>query len=98
MKTAAEDEAYRVANMTADMRLQLQIHLHDAEIEATTCSLAHMERLTLQLERGIYGITSNAQKQLKKEFSICMIEFEAWWNPISILALQKNIEQGVIHF
>jgi len=36
MKTAAEEEAYGAVNMTADKRLQFQVCLSDAEIEATT--------------------------------------------------------------
>jgi len=40
MKTAAEDEVYGVANMTADKQLQFQICLSDAETDATTWSLA----------------------------------------------------------
>jgi len=77
-KTAAEHEAYGAANMTAIKRLQFRIHLSDAETEATTWSLADTEHVTNQLEREIYGITSNEQMRFKTEFSICMIEFEAW--------------------
>jgi len=84
--------------MPADKRLQFQNCLSDAEIEATTWSLADMECVTIQLDREIYGITSNKQKQLKKEFSIRMIEFEAWWETIRIQALWKTIEQRIIHF
>jgi len=98
MKTAAEDEAYGAANITADKRLQFQVRLSDAETEATTWSLAYMERVTNQLEREIYGITSNEQEQFKTEFSIRLIEFEAWREIIGIEALQKTIEQHVIHF
>ena len=98
MKTAAEDEVYGAANMTADKRLQFQIRLSDAETDATTWSLADTERVTNQLEREIYGITSNEQKRFKKEFSIRMIEFEAWWETLGIQALRKTIEQRVIHF
>jgi len=98
MKTAAEDEVYGAANMTADKRLQFRIRLSDAETDATTWSLADTERVTNQLEREIYGITSNEQKRLKKEFSIRIIEFEAWWEPIGIQALWRTIEQRVIHF
>jgi hypothetical protein len=36
MKTAAEDEVYGAANMTADKPLQFQICLSDAEKDATT--------------------------------------------------------------
>ena len=32
------------------------------------------------------------------EFCIHMIEFEAWWETIGVQALQKTIEQRVIHF
>jgi hypothetical protein len=60
--------------------------------------LANTERVTHQLEREIDGITSNEQKRFKQEFSIRKIEFEAWWETIGIQALQKTIEQRVIHF
>jgi hypothetical protein len=98
MKAAAEDDAYRVANMTADNRLQFQIRLSDTETEATTWSLADTEQVTNQLEREIYGITSNEQKRFQTEFSISLIEFEAWWETIGIQAYRKSIEQQVIHF
>jgi len=38
MKSAAEDETYRAANMTTYKQLQFQIHLADAETEVTTWS------------------------------------------------------------
>jgi len=98
MKTAVEDEAYWAANMTADKRLPFQVRLSDAESEATTWSLADPERVTNQLEREIYGITSNEQKRFKTEISICLIEFEAWWETIRIQALRRTTEQHVIHF
>jgi len=98
MKTAAEDEAYGAANMTADKRLSFQICLSDAEMEATTWTLADTARVTNQLESEIYGITSNEQNRLKKEFPIDMIEFESWWETIGIQALRKTIEQHMIHF
>jgi hypothetical protein len=98
MKTEAEDEIYGAANMTADKRLQFQIRLSDAETDATTWSLAGTERVTNQLEREIYSITSNEQNRFKKEFSIPMIEFEAWRETIGIQTLRKTIEQRVIHF
>jgi len=97
-KTAANDKAYGAANITANKRLQFRIRLSDAETEATTWSFADMACVTNQLEREIYGITSNEQMWFKKEFSIHMIEFEACWETIGIQVLQKTIEQGVIHF
>jgi hypothetical protein len=57
-----------------------------------------MESITNELERVIHGIISNEQKQLKNEFSIYMIEYEAWWETICIQVLLKTIEQRVIHF
>jgi len=84
--------------MTTDKRLQFQIRLSDAEAEATTWSLAGTARVTNQLEREMYGITSNEQKQFKMEFSIRLIEFDAWWETIGIQALRKTIEQCVIYF
>jgi hypothetical protein len=43
METDPEDKTYRVANMTANMRLQFQIRLSDVETDATTWSLADTE-------------------------------------------------------
>jgi len=66
MKTAAEEEVYGVANMTADKRVEFQVCLFSAETEATTWSIADMDYIENQLEREIYGITSNEQMQVKK--------------------------------
>jgi hypothetical protein len=63
-----------------------------------TWSLADMERVTNQLEREIYGITLNAQKWFKMEFSSRLIEFETWCETIGIQALRRTIGQRVIHF
>jgi hypothetical protein len=98
MKTATKDKAYGAANMTADEQLPFQICLSEAESDATTWSLADTEPVTNQMEREIYGVTSNEQKRLKTEFSIRLIKFEAWWETICIQALRKTIEQCVIHF
>ena len=97
-EAATEDEAYRAANITPDKRLQFQILLSDAETAATTWSLADTESVTNQLVRKIDGITLNEQMQFKQEFSLRLIEFEAWWKAIGIEALQKTIQQHVIHF
>jgi len=97
MRTAAKDEAYGAANMTTHKRLHFQIHLSDAETEATTWSSADMERVTNQLEREICGISSNEQKRFRKELSIHLIKFEAWWETVRVQALRKTIEQQVIH-
>jgi len=78
LKTAAKAEAYGAANMYADKRLQFQNHRSNAETEVTTWSLAGTERVTDQQETEIFGITSNEQKWFKEEFSIRLIEFEAW--------------------
>ena len=58
MKTAAEEEAYWAVNMTADKRVQFQVCLSDAEIEATIWNIADMDHVVNQLERDIYDITS----------------------------------------
>jgi len=57
----AEDEAYRVANMTADKQLQFQNRLSNAKTDATSWSLADTELVTIQLEKEMYGITPNEQ-------------------------------------
>jgi len=84
--------------MTADMWLQFWISLSDAETDATTWSMVDAEWVTTQLEREIHGIISNELKRFKKEFSICLIKFEAWWETICIQALRKTIEHCVINF
>jgi len=78
MKTAAKDEAYRVANMTPDMQMQFQNRLSDVEKEATMWRLADVDHVTLQLKREIFAITSIEQKWFKMEITIRVIEFEAW--------------------
>jgi len=98
MKSAAEEESYMAANMATNKQLQFQNHLSNAQKEATTLSLADSERVTMQLEKVIYGITSNGQKLFNKGFCIRLIQFEAWLGTISIQSLRKTIEQGVIHF
>ena len=98
LKTAAEDKAYGVENLTAEKRPKIHIHPSNAETETTTSSLAVTEHVTILLEREIYSITSNEQKSFKKESSIHMIKFEAWWEKIGIQALGITIEQPVIHF
>jgi hypothetical protein len=75
--TAAEDEASGAANITADKRLQFQLRVSDAETDATTWTFADTEHVAIQLEREIYGITSNEQKRFRTEISIPLIEFEA---------------------
>jgi hypothetical protein len=97
MKTAAEEEVYGAVNIAADKRVEFQVRLSDAETEATTWSIVDMDRIVRQLEREIYGITSNEQMRFKKEFSIRLIEFEPWWQAIGVQELRKTIEQRVIH-
>ena len=77
-KTAGADENHRVANMTTDKHAQFQVPLSNAETEATTGSITDMDCIVNQLEREIYGITSNKQMQFKNKFSICLIKFEVW--------------------
>ena len=84
--------------MTADNRLQFPIRISDAATQAMTSSLADTERVTIQLEREIYGITLNVQRGFEKESSIRMIEFEVWCETIGIQELRETIEQRIIHF
>jgi hypothetical protein len=50
LKTTAEDEAYRATIRTTNKRLQLKIHLADADIEDTTWSFTNPECVTRLLE------------------------------------------------
>jgi len=77
MKAAAEEEAYGAVNMTADKRVQFEVCLSDADMEATTWSIADTDCVVNQLERKIYGITFKDQMRFRKEFSIHLVEFEA---------------------
>jgi len=98
MMTAAEEEAYGAVNMTADKRVQFQVCLSDAEIEATTRSISDTDRVVNQLERETYGIPAKDQMRFTKEFSIRLGEFEAWWQAIGVRELRKTIESRLIHF
>jgi hypothetical protein len=92
-KIAAKDEDSSVATTTAYERLRFQMCESNAETEATTWSLADMEIFTIQLEREIYGFTSNEQKRFKKDFSVHLIEFQARCETIHIQVLWETIEQ-----
>ena len=97
MTTAAEEEVYEAANMTANKRVKFQIRLSDAETEATSLSIADTDRIANQLEREIYGVTSNEQMCFKMEFCIRLIAFEACWQAIGVQELRRTIKQRVIH-
>jgi len=98
IKTAAKEEVYGAVNMTAGNHVEFQVHLSNAETEATTWSLVDIDRIVSQLEREINGITSNEQIRFKQELCIHLIEFDARWQAIGVQKLRKTIEQHVIHF
>jgi len=98
VKTAAEEEAYGAVNMIPDKCVQFQVCLSNAEFEATTWSITDRDCVVNQLNREIYGITSKDQMQFTKEFSIHLIEFEAWWQAIGVQELRKTFQQREIHF
>jgi len=84
--------------MTADKHLEFQVPLSDAGTEATTWSIAYTDRIVSQVPSEIYGITSKEQMQFKKDLSICVIEFEAWWQAIGCPEVLNTIQTGAIHF
>jgi len=49
MITAADEEAYEVATMTADKHVESQVRLLDAGIEATTWSITDTDHIANQL-------------------------------------------------
>jgi len=89
MKTAAEEEVHGAANKTADKRVEFQVRLSHADTGATTLIIADTDRIANQLEREIHGVTSNEQMRYQKEFSMRLIEFEAWWQEIGVQELRK---------
>jgi len=98
MTSPADEESNKAVNMNADKRVQCLVRPSDVETEATTWRIADADRVVNQLEREIYGITSKGQIPVKKEFSIRVVDFEAWWQEINIQELQKAIEQRRLHF
>jgi len=98
MKTAAEEESYGAVNMTADKRVQFQVCLFNAEIEATTWSIADTDHVVNLVEREIYDITLKGQIGFTKESSIHMVQSEAWVQKIGVQELRKRIQQHEIHF
>jgi len=53
MKTAAEEEVHRAANMTINRHVEFQVHLSDTETEATTSSIADTNHVVKQLQRDL---------------------------------------------
>jgi hypothetical protein len=98
MNTYAEEAAYGVVNMTSDKHVQFRICLSEAGIEATTLSMADTDRIVIQPEREIHGITFNHQMRYTKEFSILLVQCISWWPGIGIQELWKMITQRVILF
>jgi len=90
LKTAAEEDVYDAANMTADKGVKFQVRPSDAETDTTALSIANMDCIANQLEREIDGITSNEQMCLKKKLFIRLIQFEAWGKAIGVQELQRN--------
>jgi hypothetical protein len=98
MKRSADDEAYRAVHTTTIKLMQWQICLSDAEFEPTTWSSVDKDCFVHQVAREIYCITSKDPTRLTKQFSICLVEFEAGWQVIGIQELQTTIVLRVINF
>jgi len=73
MRNAAEKQVYGVVNIRADKRMEFQVHLSDAETQATTWSITDRNYIVSQLQREIHAITSNKQMRLRNELSIRLI-------------------------
>jgi hypothetical protein len=84
MKTAVEDVAYWAVHITANMRVEFQVCLSDAEIDPTIFRMADLNCIVNPLEREMYGITSNDQMGFRQGFSIHVVEFEACWQAIGV--------------
>ena len=92
MKTAAEEEIYGVVDMTADKHVEFLVRLSNAETEATIWSIADTDSIVSQLEREIYGMSSNQQMRFKTKSSIRLIKIQARWQAISVQELRKPVE------
>jgi len=97
-KTAAAEDAYRAVNLTTNKRVQFQVCLSNAGIEATTGSIADPDHVVNQLEREINDITSKDHMRFTKESSIRLVEFPAWCQVIGVQQLRRTIQHRVIYF
>jgi len=95
---AANEEVYCAANRTTNKCVECQVRLSNAETEATAWTITDTDRIVNQLQSDIYGITATEQMLFGTEFSIHLIEFDAWWQVIAIVELRKTIKQCGIHF
>jgi len=68
--------------MTAYKHVLSQAIQSGMDIQATTWSICGTDHFLSLLESEIYGITSNDQIQFRKEFSIHLMEFQAWWQSV----------------
>jgi len=98
MKTAAEEEVYGAENISANRGEKFQVCLSDAETEATTSSMADIDHIVTHLEREMYCMILNEHMRIEREFSIGLIEFEAWWQETGVQEFRKPIEQHIMHF
>jgi hypothetical protein len=98
MKTAPGEEVYGGANMTADKRVEFQVHWSGTETEPTTCSIADTDYIANELEGKIYCIISNEPIRFQKDLYIRLFDFTAWETAIVVQDLRKIIKQSVIHF
>ena len=95
---AANEEVARGVNLTAHIGLRFQLHVSNAETEATARSIADNDCIVSQLARGIHCISLTEQMWFKQELSISLIKFKAWWQGISVQKFQRTYEHCVIHF
>jgi len=98
MDSAIADEVYWMANMVPNKHVEYQIHLSNAETEATSWSITDMHYITEYLVRERSSITSNIPKQFKNEWSIFSIQIEASRKCIIIYMLWEAVYPQAIYF
>jgi hypothetical protein len=89
MKTAPDADDRGAVHMTADQRVEFQVHISHTETEPSTWNVAHTDRSVSHLDGMIYTITLNEQKLFKKQLTIHLIDIAGWRHAINVQVFQK---------
>lgn len=81
--------------MTANHSVECQVDEPCVVTGAITRCITDTNRIAIDLQREIEGITSNEQECLQQEFTIGVISYDSWWQSIGVYHHQNTIEHHV---
>jgi len=84
--------------MITHKQTQLEVCQSDPGTGTTTKIITDPDPIMKRLEWELDCVTTNEQMRIKKEFSICLIEFDACRQIFGMQELWNNIEQRVMNF